>query len=1149
MDEELVDEATQLEVAEDSQRQNKDSPHTECRKILQSQEARIPVKHDYSQLPPREYDGVLHGKSVVEGIDHADTSQHPGVSLFMDDGDAMVEELTVKSYNGSSLDIGTSNNRGHMYTWQNHRQNFYQVASNSGIGNSLSDIGTRNSVQATSSAREDIGSSSFPEILARKSLSDGQSNVMEHLAAAENKEGAGDVRQGIRTKIISQSGFAEFFIKNTLKGKGIVYKGPSYDAFCAQSREQNRMKTNIGTEQNQMRTSIGTEQNQMRTSIGTEQNQMRTSIGTEKNQMRSSIDTDQNQTRTSISTDQNQIKISVGTDQNQTKTSIGTDQNQMRNNTGTDQKQVKTGIVTHLNSNQSAGYGSKTTKFSSYCGAMPRSGKSECNGVTLREWLKHGHHKTSKVESLNIFRKIVDLVDNSHSQGVALHNLCPSYIKLSPSNQVMYLGLPVQKRMVDGVVNSEVVHVDSSVIRKRHSEQVAFPSHEMGSKKQRLNENLRVTGGDLALETASDRKLHSGSQDIYNEYEEDTQFSKYNIGRMSTIPHVSNAGQIPLTSCEKFENKWYTSPEGGYTTSSNIYCLGVLLFELLGHFESERTHIAAMSDLRHRILPPIFLSENPKEAGFCLWLLHPEPSSRPTTREILQSELINGLQEFFSEELSSSIDQEDAESELLLHFLVLLKEQKQNNAFKLAEEIKCLESDIGEVERRHDSRNSLVSSGLQNDYSCQKEITPPKKESLSLEMLPSMSPNSNSNEVRLMRNICHLESAYFSMRSKLQLSETDTSTHPDKDVLRNRENWSVTQKGEEQPKRKDTLGAFFDGLCKYARYCKFEVRGVLRNADFNNPANVICSLSFDRDADYFASAGISKKIKIFEFSALCNDSVDIHYPVVEMSNRSKLSCVCWNNYIKNYLASTDYDGIVKLWDASTGQEFSQFTEHEKRAWSVDFSVVCPTKFASGSDDCTVKLWSISERNCLGTIRNVANVCCVQFSAHSSHLLAFGSADYSTYCYDLRNLRSPWCVLAGHRKAVSYVKFLDSETLVSASTDNTLKIWDLNKTSPVGASTNACSLTLSGHTNEKNFVGLSVADGYIACGSETNEVYSYYRSLPMPITSHKFGSIDPISGKDTEDDNGQFVSSVCWRGKSDMLIAANSSGCVKVLQMI
>lgn len=101
-----------------------------------------------------------------------------------------------------------------------------------------------------------------------------------------------------------------------------------------------------------------------------------------------------------------------------------------------------------------------------------------------------------------------------------------------------------------------------------------------------------------------------------------------------------------------------------------------------------------------------------------------------------------------------------------------------------------------------------------------------------------------------------------------------------------------------------------------------------------------------------------------------------------------------------------------------------------------------------------------------TIGNPANVCCVQFSAFSSHLLAFGSADYKVYCYDLRNTRIPWCTLAGHDKTVSYVKFLDSETLVSASTDNTLKLWDLRKSSPTGLSSGACGLTFRGHTNEK-----------------------------------------------------------------------------------
>ncbi|XP_047172159.1 protein SUPPRESSOR OF PHYA-105 1-like [Vigna umbellata] len=239
-----------------------------------------------------------------------------------------------------------------------------------------------------------------------------------------------------------------------------------------------------------------------------------------------------------------------------------------------------------------------------------------------------------------------------------------------------------------------------------------------------------------------------------------------------------------------------------------------------------------------------------------------------------------------------------------------------------------------------------------------------------------------------------------------------------------------------------------------------------------------------------------------------------------------------------------------MWDADTGQPLSQYMEHQKRAWSVHFSLSDPKMFASGSDDCSVKLWNISEKNSLGTIWNPANICCVQFSSYSTNLLFFGSADYKVYGYDLRHTRIPWCTLAGHGKAVSYVKFIDAEAVVSASTDNSLKLWDLKKTSSSGLSSDSCVLNYKGHSNEKNFVGLSVLDGYIACGSESNEVYCYHKSLPVPIASHKFESIDPISGHlNSGDNSGQFVSSVCWRNKSNMLVAANSVGIVKLLQMV
>ncbi|PON51468.1 hypothetical protein TorRG33x02_311390 [Trema orientale] len=60
---------------------------------------------------------------------------------------------------------------------------------------------------------------------------------------------------------------------------------------------------------------------------------------------------------------------------------------------------------------------------------------------------------------------------------------------------------------------------------------------------------------------------------------------------------------------------------------------------------------------------------------------------------------------------------------------------------------------------------------------------------------------------------------------------------------------------------------------------------------------------------------------------------------------------------------------------------------------------------------------------LRMIREVANICSVEFSSHSTRLLAFGSI---AIIYDMRHDITPWCVLACNNKAASYVKLLDSK---------------------------------------------------------------------------------------------------------------------------
>lgn len=60
----------------------------------------------------------------------------------------------------------------------------------------------------------------------------------------------------------------------------------------------------------------------------------------------------------------------------------------------------------------------------------------------------------------------------------------------------------------------------------------------------------------------------------------------------------------------------------------------------------------------------------------------------------------------------------------------------------------------------------------------------------------------------------------------------------------------------------------------------------------------------------------------------------------------------------------------------------------------------------------------------------------------------GSADHHIHYYDLRNISQPVHVFSGHRKAVSYVKFLSNNELASASTDSTLRLWDVKENLPV-----------------------------------------------------------------------------------------------------
>lgn len=351
----------------------------------------------------------------------------------------------------------------------------------------------------------------------------------------------------------------------------------------------------------------------------------------------------------------------------------------------------------------------------------------------------------------------------------------------------------------------------------------------------------------------------------------------------------------------------------------------------------------------------------------------------------------------------------------------------------------------------------------------------------------------------------------------------------------------------------DRLDRFGKKLSQVTRENEFKVLGSFKLPDPINASNIISSIEFDATSKLFATAGVAKRIKVFNYDQLVGSEMGSPFPNQDIVHSAKISSLAWSPYIHQQVAAVDYDGVLSLYDVNTAQKASVFDEHQRRAWSLDYSQADPTRIVTGSDDHRVKVWSLNMQNSVCTIDAKSNVCTVQFAPNSSHLMAFGAADHNVHLYDLRNPARLLHVLQGHKKAVSYLRFMSETEIVSASTDCNLRLWKFDSdeaslSSKGGLPQPHCSRIFSGHVNEKNFVGFSVCGDMISCGSETNTVFAYHRDLSKPVSTYRFAPLCPRSGIEIESDTPTFISSLCWKKGTSRLLAGNSSGIIKLLEL-
>lgn len=355
---------------------------------------------------------------------------------------------------------------------------------------------------------------------------------------------------------------------------------------------------------------------------------------------------------------------------------------------------------------------------------------------------------------------------------------------------------------------------------------------------------------------------------------------------------------------------------------------------------------------------------------------------------MLQSEFLTKFRDNLDERVAAiDLKERIEEQELLLEFLLVMKQRKQEAADNLRSTVSVLTSDLEEVMKLQSSVNENI--GDSPDVSPNNDsASSGSRKRIKLITQSHNREENRENEIsktpRLMKNFRKLESAYFLTRRRAFKPISKGSV-----VLNEKASVSEFSTRDRIASRQSRwISSFLDGLCKYLSFSKLKVKANLKQTDLLSSSNLVCSLSFDRDGEFFATAGVNKKIKVFEHDSILNGNRDIHYPVVEMASRSKLSSVCWNSYIKGQIASSNFEGVVQVmltehhifpsilrgvwicvlkvilcfqvWDVTRSQMFTEMKEHERRVWSVDFSSVNPTLLASGSDDGFVKLWNINQ---------------------------------------------------------------------------------------------------------------------------------------------------------------------------------------------
>ncbi len=161
------------------------------------------------------------------------------------------------------------------------------------------------------------------------------------------------------------------------------------------------------------------------------------------------------------------------------------------------------------------------------------------------------------------------------------------------------------------------------------------------------------------------------------------------------------------------------------------------------------------------------------------------------------------------------------------------------------------------------------------------------------------------------------------------------------------------------------------------------------------------------------------------------------------------------------LATGSYDRKVILWDVASGEILRELTGHNGAVFDLDFDVN-GKMLATASADQTVKLWRVADGERLDTLgQPEGEQRCVRFSPDGQFVFAAGAdkqiRKWQIVSQDAPSINPMLVARYAHESDVVQLEFIDSQQMLSSSTDRTVKIWNTDQIVGQGTVTNLSDL--------------------------------------------------------------------------------------------